>query len=71
MDKLRSPNSWVKLFSIAALLGIPCYFVGKLFDLEIVKRIGVILFIPLWAGGFIILIVIIPVLIYKNYKNKK
>lgn len=71
MDKLKSPDRWVKLFSIAALLGLPFYFVGKFFDLEIIKKIGVILFIPLWLGGFITLIVIIPALIYKNYKNKK
>ena len=57
------PNLWVGLFTVLALAGIVCLLTGH-------KSAGRWLLAPLFFGGVILVLVIIPFLIRANRKHR-
>lgn len=70
IEMLKAPNTWVNLFSLCALMGLICFVVGIAFDLETVKKIGIILVAPLLLGGIVLLVIVIPFLIVSSRRKK-
>jgi hypothetical protein len=62
-DRLLAPNLWLGIFCVLAMVGIVGLILGYI-------KVGLWLLAPLFIGGLIVVLVIIPLLIRANRKNR-
>jgi hypothetical protein len=67
---LLSPNAWVGIFSILALLGLLLCAIGFLSGVRQLMIIGLLLGTPLLIGGIVVLLVVIPLIIVSNWNER-
>jgi hypothetical protein len=70
LDKLFSPNFWVAIASLAAIVGVALVLVGFLTTKDGLIRIGMWLFAPLCFGAVLLVLVVTPFLLWANRKHK-
>jgi hypothetical protein len=68
---LASPNAWVAISSVLALLGGVLSWVGFLTGRNQLVRLGIWLMFPLLLGGIFLITVICPILMAANRKNRR
>ena len=71
MDKLLSPNLWVLAATLSAVVGIGCIVAGWAGKSHLLLYTGIWLVAPLILGGAILALIVIPVLIVVNRKQKQ
>jgi uncharacterized membrane protein len=69
MNRLLSPNIWVGIFSMLAIVGIVLAAVGAFADLLWAKTAGWVLISPIILAGVLLVVVGFPVLILANRKH--
>ena len=68
---LLSPNAWVGVFSILAVVGLLLCAVGFVAQLRQLTVIGRWLIAPIVIGGVVIVLVVLPVLLVANRKQRR
>lgn len=71
IQHLLSPNAWVGVFSILAIVGISMSAIGLVAQVRQLTVIGLWLIAPLLIGGIVILLVVFPILIVNNRRQRK
>jgi len=68
---LKSPNTWVLLACIIAVLGIAALAIGWASQVSWFRWVGAALIAPIIMGGLVLIIVVIPILIVANRRMRK
>ncbi len=68
MNRLLSPNLWIAIFCVLAVIGIVLAIVGTTADMPWVKTTGIVLILPIVIGGILLVLIGFPVLIIANRK---
>jgi uncharacterized membrane protein len=71
LDKMGSPNLWITIASLLGVAGIALMFRGFFAGNDGLFRLGMWLLTPLLLGGIILIVVVIPILIRANRRDKK
>jgi len=71
IDEMLSPNFWVWVASLLGIGGIICMVIGFFTGSRALMNIGMWLFAPLFLGGVLLLVVVIPALIVDNQRLKR
>jgi hypothetical protein len=66
--RLLSPDLWIAVLSLLALLGALTVAIGLLFRSSVLVRAGVWLGVPLVLVGVVTMVIIIPTIICLNRK---
>ena len=67
----KSPNFWVLVASALAILGFLVLSIGWLTQVVWLKTAGWIVIMPIIAGGIVLAVIVIPVLIILTRSTRK
>ena len=70
-EKLLSPNIWVGVFCLLAVIGIGLQIASVVLELPTLRLVGLGFLAPLLLGGFLLIVVVIPILIVANMRHPK
>jgi hypothetical protein len=70
LDKLGSPNFWVTVASVLAVVGIAIMLLSLFSDNSVLMVLGTWLLAPLALGGLLLAVVVIPMLIWRNKRHR-
>ena len=71
LSRILAPDTLVVVFCLLAALGIAFLVAAMLMGEPIFATIGEILLAPLLLGALLIIVVVYPILIYLNLKDKR
>lgn len=67
----RSPSSWVSLATFLAAVGLILGSIGMAAHIPWLRLTGAVLMAPIFVGGILLLVVVIPIVIALNYREKR
>ncbi|NLE37389.1 MAG: hypothetical protein GX621_05125 [Pirellulaceae bacterium] len=70
-DYLLSPDAWVCVFSILAVVGLFLCAIGFFTQIRPLMVVGLWFISPILIGGVVIVFIVFPVLIVDNRKQHK
>ena len=70
-SRLKSPNLWVLILSVLAVLGIVASVIGWAARVLWLRIVGAVMIAPIIIGGLILIVVVIPTLIVANRRMRK
>ncbi|MDA3961459.1 MAG: hypothetical protein PF961_11765 [Planctomycetota bacterium] len=69
MRQLKSPNFWIGIACLLAVIGFSLLMIGWIRDDQLFREIGFWFLGPLLIGGVGIVVIVIPILIMANRKR--
>ncbi len=69
MNRLLSPDFWIAVSSLLGVVGIVLAITGIMGDIQWAKTAGLLLVAPIILGGFVLALVVIPILIIANRRH--
>ena len=69
-EEVLTPSWWANVFTVLGAVGFLFCVVGALGSIPVLVTIGFVLLVPLFAGGILLVLVVIPVLIWADRKKR-